>query len=84
MVSETLVTYYAKGLQDEELAKELVVLRVPGTLRETINRARSISASSKAMGYDHESTVAAVTVKEEKSDLKKEDKKKSDEVTALK
>ena len=33
------------------------------------------------MGYDHESTVAAV--KEEKGDLKKEDKKKEDEVTAL-
>jgi hypothetical protein len=82
VVSETLVTYYAKGLEDEKLANELVVLNVPGTLRETINRARSITASSKAMGYDRENTVAAV-MEEEKTKAKKEDKKKNDEIAAL-
>ena len=82
VVGETLVTYYAKGLEDEKLANELVVLNVPGTLRETINRARSITASSKAMGYDRENTTAAV-MEVETTKAKKEDKKKNDEIATL-
>ena len=51
LVSEVLVTQFAKGLDNTALARELVVIQEPGTLRETINRARTIALSEIAMGF---------------------------------
>ena len=52
IITETLVAQFAKGLESTKLAEQLVVYQEPGTLRETIDKARTITSSAKALGVD--------------------------------
>ena len=80
LVNETLVSQFAKGLEDASLARELVVLMEPGTLQETINRARTIASSEKALGFDVDKHVSAVQNQKKEVDAGSED---SREIKAL-
>lgn len=60
ITNETLTTSFARGLTSRRLMRELVIVRDAGTLRETVNRARTIASSETAMGVGDEDAVAAV------------------------